>query len=126
MGNDTARYITSEQEAVATFRAFIRKNSDVLYSVARWGDGYAGYLAEVICDELGIDRLSTTPVRTKSKISRTLAKRVFERDAYRCVICGGHHDLCCDHVIPEAKGGEATFENLQTLCRPCNSRKGTR
>jgi 5-methylcytosine-specific restriction endonuclease McrA len=125
MSNDTAAAIASEQDAVALLRAFLRENAEALLPISRWGDGCAGYMAEVIFEELGIVRRSTT-VHKKARISRTLATRVFERDAYRCVHCGGHHDLCCDHVIPEANGGEATFENLQTLCRPCNSRKGAR
>jgi len=62
---------------------------------------------------------------SKARIPRSLSKRVFERDGYRCVTCGDHRDLTCDHVIAESKGGETTFENLQTMCRPCNCRKGT-
>lgn len=62
----------------------------------------------------------------KAKISRSLSKAVFERDAYRCVTCGDHRDLTCDHIIPESKGGPTALENLQTMCRPCNSRKGNR
>ena len=116
--------VTSEQEVVALLRAFLRDNSDALHSVARWGDGKGGFLFEVIRDELGITDDDSTTIRKKDKIPRTLAKQVFERDAYRCMSCGGHIDLCCDHVVPESKGGEAVFDNLQTLCRPCNSRKG--
>lgn len=114
----------SEQEAIAIFRAFLRENSDSMKLIAHWGDGQAGYMAKVICEELGIAIDYSATIRKKDKIPRTLAKKVFERDAYRCLICGGHIDLCCDHVIPEANGGEAVFENLQTLCRQCNSRKG--
>lgn len=62
----------------------------------------------------------------KASIPRALAKEVFERDAYRCRECGGWQDLCADHIIPESRGGETTLENLQTLCRSCNSRKGAR
>lgn len=66
------------------------------------------------------------PAYVKAKISRSLAKAVFERDAYRCVTCGDHRDLTCDHIHPESLGGPTTLENLQTMCRPCNSRKGAR
>lgn len=61
----------------------------------------------------------------KKNISNSLRKSVFERDFYRCKNCNSHLDLCCDHVHPESKGGETTLENLQTLCRSCNSKKGT-
>jgi 5-methylcytosine-specific restriction endonuclease McrA len=66
------------------------------------------------------------PAYQKRKIPRTLRTQVFERDAYRCRRCGDHRDLRADHVIPESRGGPTTFENLQTLCARCNSRKGTR
>lgn len=62
----------------------------------------------------------------KQKIPRGLATRVMERDLYRCRHCGTHKDLAVDHIHPESLGGTLDFENLQTLCRPCNSRKGVR
>jgi 5-methylcytosine-specific restriction endonuclease McrA len=31
-----------------------------------------------------------------------------------------------DHVIPVSKGGALTFENVQALCRSCNSKKGNK
>ena len=65
-------------------------------------------------------------LKPKEKISGALRKLVFERDGYRCVTCGDWHDLSADHIVPESKGGPTTFENLQTMCRSCNSRKGAR
>lgn len=62
----------------------------------------------------------------KGVIPRALRKAVFERDGYRCKQCDGHVDLCADHIFPESKGGETTLDNLQTLCRSCNSKKGSR
>ena len=62
----------------------------------------------------------------KAKISQSLRRRVFERDAYRCRTCGEHKDLTADHIHPESRGGETRLENLQTLCKPCNSRKGAK
>jgi 5-methylcytosine-specific restriction endonuclease McrA len=51
---------------------------------------------------------------------------VFERDDHRCVKCGATEDLALDHVHPWSLGGPDTADNLQVLCRPCNSRKGDR
>lgn len=34
--------------------------------------------------------------------------------------------LSIDHIHPERHGGTLDEDNLQTLCRPCNSRKGSR
>lgn len=66
------------------------------------------------------------PVHVKAPIPPALRMAVLRRDGYRCVVCGIDEDLMADHVIPEALGGETTFDNLQTMCRPCNSAKGGR
>lgn len=73
-------------------------------------------------DEASLERRSYQ----KKKIQGNLRREVFERDAYRCKHCDGWQDLCADHIIPESKGGPTTLENLQTLCRSCNSRKGAK
>lgn len=62
----------------------------------------------------------------KKKISHRLQKAVFERDAYRCLNCETHLDLSVDHIIPESKGGTLDMDNLQTLCRSCNCKKGVK
>jgi 5-methylcytosine-specific restriction endonuclease McrA len=51
---------------------------------------------------------------------------VFKRDGHRCVFCGSPEDLTVDHDVPKAKGGTNGLDNLQTLCEPCNVRKGDR
>lgn len=53
-------------------------------------------------------------------------REVYERDQYRCVECGTVADLTIDHIVPYSLGGPDTPDNLRTLCRPCNSRKGNR
>ena len=62
----------------------------------------------------------------KQPIPAELRWAVFERDCYRCLVCASKVNLSADHIIAESKGGPTTLENLQTLCKPCNSRKGAR
>ena len=48
---------------------------------------------------------------------------VWERDAGRCVQCGNEDELQFDHVIPVAKGGGGSIDNIQILCGDCNRQK---
>ncbi|MBB1074696.1 HNH endonuclease [Rhodoferax sp. 4810] len=54
-------------------------------------------------------------------------KAIFERDHYRCVICGRGYaegvEIHADHIKPKNKGGEASILNGQTLCAEHNLRK---
>jgi hypothetical protein len=64
--------------------------------------------------------------RWRKKIPDSLRMAVYDRDGWACLHCGTTESLSLDHIHPHSLGGEDTFENLQTLCRPCNSRKGAR
>lgn len=59
-------------------------------------------------------------------IPQSIKTSVLESDMYRCVSCGTHKDLTVDHKIPLSKGGDDRLENLQTLCRTCNTSKGVK
>ncbi len=52
-------------------------------------------------------------------------KAVFTRDDYRCQYCGGPAESI-DHVIPRAKGGPHTWDNVVAACRACNTKKEDR
>jgi 5-methylcytosine-specific restriction endonuclease McrA len=77
----------------------------------------------------------TRRARKKSVISEPIwRKKVFERDNYKCYICGCkvylHKQLTfakdkatLDHIIPLSKGGSHTYGNIKTACGLCNSYK---
>lgn len=62
----------------------------------------------------------------RRKIPDALRSAVYERDGHACLHCGATDQLSLDHIHPWSLGGTDTYDNLQTLCRPCNSRKGDR
>jgi hypothetical protein len=66
-----------------------------------------------------------TPIGYKKKpIPAKLRWAVFKRDGYCCVRCGSEEDLAADHIHSEARGGETTLENLQTLCVAATAGRG--
>lgn len=60
---------------------------------------------------------------------RIVRKQVLKRDNYTCQNCGKEKNeadqLHVDYIVPFSKGGPMHDEqNLQTLCRKCNTEKG--
>lgn len=105
-------------------RLLIDENVRLFRFYYRLGDGRGGSLVDLVAERLGID----SPMKNISlrvKISQELRTGVYERDDYACRHCGVRRDLTLDHIRPLYFGGVTAMENLQTLCRPCNSRKGT-
>jgi 5-methylcytosine-specific restriction endonuclease McrA len=78
--------------------------------------------------------LTEPPKRTP--IPADIQTEVWERDDYRCVRCGAvsvfgppelrTNPLGIDHIFPVSLGGSNDVDNLQVLCRSCNSQKGTK
>lgn len=64
------------------------------------------------------------PKRKKTITESAKRKTVYERDGHKCKMCGSGLDLTLDHILPKSRGGTNAIKNLQTLCYPCNQRKG--
>jgi 5-methylcytosine-specific restriction endonuclease McrA len=45
---------------------------------------------------------------------------------YKCAICAEKKPLTKDHKIPLSKRGSNNIDNIQPLCRNCNSKKNTK
>jgi len=56
-------------------------------------------------------------------------RNIFHRDQFRCQYCGRHLPkaaLTIDHVLPQSRGGQDTWENLVLACKTCNVKKRNR
>jgi 5-methylcytosine-specific restriction endonuclease McrA len=53
-------------------------------------------------------------------------KELLDKHGGRCVRCGSQDHIQVDHIIPLSKGGTNTLDNIQPLCRRCNSGKKNR
>ena len=50
-------------------------------------------------------------------------KNMLDECGGACLHCGSTQDITQDHIIPLSKGGQNVIENIQPLCRSCNSKK---
>lgn len=80
----------------------------------------SGYVISV--PEIAQINKYTPYIRREVKASK---HRVHVRDNWVCAYCGNYGDTI-DHIIPQAKGGQDTWENMITACGPCNTKKGDR
>ena len=126
-----------EQQAKQQFEYHVRIALQLSEPIHGWGDDNYGYLRQQfdrILSEyadssrplLAVSSSESEQVFRKKKLKTSFKKTVLERDQYRCIVCGSHKDLCVDHIHPESRGGSSELSNLQTLCRSCNSAKGTK
>ena len=127
VSKDLQETAAREERAITIFTEFVGNNADLLRAVAHLGDGRCGALLQIMQDKLlSPETASSSEKYKKATIPASLRKKIFERDAYRCVKCEGWQDLTLDHIHPESLGGPTEESNLQTMCRSCNSKKGAR
>lgn len=68
-------------------------------------------------------------IKRPRPVMRLSRREVFARDRHVCQYCGRagkEKDLTLDHVVPRARGGAHTWENLVSACKECNHRKAGR
>lgn len=64
--------------------------------------------------------------KKRKPLSQKIRFEVFKRDMFTCQYCGGKAPdtiLEVDHIVPVAKNGDNSLENLVTACKECNRGK---
>lgn len=72
----------------------------------------------------------------RARSDRADSREVFERDGWRCQLCGRRVRLTkgpraarravVDHIVPLSRGGTDTYDNVQAACHACNAAKSAR
>lgn len=60
------------------------------------------------------------------KVTQVQWSSILARFDGKCAKCGEAANIQMDHVVPLAKGGRHSVDNVQPLCRECNLRKATK
>ena len=77
----------------------------------------------------GFDGIDEASIRTERNKARSLRKTRWWQQktaSGTCHYCGrkvGFKNLTMDHIIPLARGGRSTRDNLVPCCKECNNRK---
>ena len=50
----------------------------------------------------------------------TIRKRVYQRDGYRCVMCGKKGKLHAHHIVPVRISKDNSMNNLVSVCNECH------
>lgn len=111
-----------------------------IHLIAAGAAGWLGWKLSVLVVELAVYR----PYRRRVNSRAIELLEIFEEARARsrripyairaavlarqpgCAYCGATEGLHIDHIHPHSRGGLSVLENLQTLCAPCNIRKGAR
>ena len=64
-------------------------------------------------------------VKPQKKVAFTRFN-LFLRDEFSCQYCGAKGDLTFDHVLPRARGGVTSWDNVVAACSKCNLSKGSK
>jgi len=91
-------------------------------------DEYDGWFITATIKVPSIVRLIRSIFRTDKNVKFS-RENIWLRDRGKCQYCDAlvaKNKFTYDHVLPRAKGGKTTWENIVVSCMPCNQRKGNR
>ena len=118
LGEDTLRRIKRE----------IRKNKHFAIICKKCGHELRPWNGdEIWIVKYHLEEHYNIPLETprKKSPSRKLRDKILELYDGRCFGCNAiNKKLHIDHILPQSKGGDSAFRNLQSLCKDCGDMKG--
>ena len=91
---------------------------------------------KIIIDDMICERTPVDPAYKKKKVPAALKTQAWYTyigesiGETKCLCCGvisiTQSDFIAGHIMPEAKGGPTTVENIRPICTKCNLSMGTR
>lgn len=106
-----------------TYSSPKRKINLSKYQIFHFDDLFTSF-ESISRNHLDRDTYKALSLVERGKVSDSLRYDILNRDGFKCTICGASSKegvrLHVDHIIPIAKGGKSTPDNLRTLCERCN------
>jgi 5-methylcytosine-specific restriction endonuclease McrA len=110
----------NEQSRLSMARAYAFDPERIKANVDRWR-------------RANLDKVNTIHERRRARLMGLSIHHTTEewlallgRIGGKCAHCGTTERISRDHINPLSKGGSDTIDNIQPLCRSCNSRKGAK
>ena len=95
-----------------------------------WKGGITSYESHKKWKEKNPERMAHLKARryarekgAKGRHTLSEWEKLKEKNNYKCAFCGERKKLTKDHIVPLSEGGSDYIENIQPLCKNCNSRK---
>ncbi len=117
-------YIKNREMQLIKNKKYREKNYDKVYeSIKKWRKENKEKVMQYEANRKALSRGS------EGKISYLDWKWMKEKYFYLCLSCFKREPeikLTQDHVVPISKGGNNTIDDIQPLCKSCNSKKYTK
>lgn len=132
-------YIANEYMELNAYEADIRLREEFTRTDRYWKTIYPHYdlfkqqfdacvnrILSIRREKDKIDKVFKTQPKPADTPEKEVKDRIKELDNYQCLCCGEDRKylLEVDHINPKYFGGLDSDDNLQTLCRSCNTAKG--
>lgn len=114
-----ARYAANHEKAAEKYRRYRDKHADELR--AKWRE-----YARSPEGKANLHRHRAKRKAVPGKFTAAEWRAKLAEFGGCCAFCGTNVNIQIDHIVPLARGGSNAIDNIQPLCKLCNSRKGAK